>query len=395
MTRVLFVDDEPRVLDGLRLSLRAKRRVWDMVFFERSDAALEDITKTPLDVVVSDMRMPHMDGAELLARVAELRPEAARIILSGQMDELGAVRAASVAHRFLSKPCDAKVVEAVITQALDLHGWMRSDLLRSRIGGVESLPSLPQAYLALNQALSSAEVSTGAVARIIESDPGMAAKILQLVNSSFFGLSRTMVNITEAVGYLGMSTMKNLTLANSLFHELGTANVRAAEEERERSLLRARIARQLCTKSSTAEAASTAALLLHIGNLALQSRMPHEHEANVMDALARGVPVHEVERERLGVTHAEVGAYLLGLWGLPHEIVEAVAGHHVDWSEITKLDVRSAVCVADVLARQLLPPSDGRAVSEVPPDILERLGLGDIATRVTNEIRATAGRSQP
>jgi len=74
MTRVLFVDDEPRVLDGLRLSLRSKRKVWDMVFVEGGLAAVAEITANPVDVVVSDMRMPGMSGADLLGKVAEIRP---------------------------------------------------------------------------------------------------------------------------------------------------------------------------------------------------------------------------------------------------------------------------------------------------------------------------------
>src|SRR5690242_10432691 len=122
MTRILFVDDEPRVLEGLRLGLRGKRKVWDMVFHGSARAALADVEQNAVDVVDSDMRMRGMDGAELLARVAARRPGTVRIVLSGQMDEGAAVRAASVAHRFLSKPSDAKVVESVVTRALELHG---------------------------------------------------------------------------------------------------------------------------------------------------------------------------------------------------------------------------------------------------------------------------------
>jgi HD-like signal output (HDOD) protein len=340
------------------------------------------------------MRMPDMDGAELLARVAAKRPGAARIILSGQMDEGAAVRAASVAHRFLSKPSDAKVVEAVITQALELHGWLGSANLRSCIGGVESLPSLPRAYVELNEALANPDVSIGVVARIIESDPGMAAKVLQLVNSSFFGLPRKMASISQAASYLGMSTMKNLTLANSLFHELGAADVRAAERERERSLLRARIARRLFREATKGESASTAALLLHVGVLALQSKLAGEYAAQCSEAAKRGVPLHDVEREHLGVTHAEVGGYLLGLWGLPHEIVDAVCRHHAPLSAATTLDVEAGVRIADVLTARFLPAPDDGPVPELAPAELARLGAAEAVAQLEVEIPRTLGATR-
>ena len=386
MTRIVFVDDEPRILDGLRLGLRGKRRVWDMVFHECGRAALADVEKSPVDVVVSDMRMPRMDGAQLLAKVAVLRPQAARVILSGQMDESAAVRAASVAHRFLAKPCDAKALEGVISQTLELNGWLKSDDLKKRIGGVEALPCIPRIYSELNRALANPETSMSNVARIIEGDPGMAAKVLQLVNSSFFGLPRRMVSVAQAVSYLGTSTMKNLTLANSLFHDLGSTDVRAAEYERERSLLRARIARRFFTSAASADPASTAALLLHVGTLVLQSRMPREHAAACAEATAKGAALHEIERERLGVTHAEVGAYLLGMWGLPHEIVEAVATQHAPMADGMPLDVANAVRVADALTCKFLP-SPGDAAHELPPACLEQLGISGVVAEIEAELR--------
>jgi HD-like signal output (HDOD) protein len=389
MVRLLFVDDEQHVLDGLRLSLRSKRKIWDMVFTSSPSEALRDVETRAVHVVVSDMRMPDMNGAELLARVATLRPEAARVVLSGQMDETAAVRAASVAHRFLTKPCDAKTLEATIVQALELHNWLSSERLQRCIGTLETLPSLPQAYHALNHALGNPETSLGTVARIIESDPGMAAKVLQLVNSSFFGLPRSMVNVAQAVSYLGINTMKSLALADSLFHKFGQADLAAVEREQTRSLLRARIARPLFRTSRDAEAASTAALLLDIGMLALQSRLPAEHTENVTEAERRGLPLHEVERERLGVTHAEVGAYLLGLWGLPSEIINAVARHHAPWSEADTLDTVSAVRVADALVSELLPRRSAGESPGLPAGLLERLGITATIDRLRTEIRAS------
>jgi len=390
-TRVLFVDDEPRVLDGLRLSLRSKRKVWEMLFIEGGRAALEEIKARPVDVVVSDMRMPEMSGAELLAKVAQIRPEAARIVLSGQMDESAAVRAASVAHRFLTKPCDPATLVTTITQALELHAWLRSGRLRGLLGTVETLPTLPQVCRDLDRALTDSDVSIAAVAKIIEGDPGIAAKVLQLVNSSFFGLPRNMVNVAQAVSYLGINTMKSLALADSLFDKLGKSDLAGMKREQERSLMRARIARRLFTDVKKADSASTAALLVDIGTLALQSRLPAEYATNQLEAKQRAVPIVEVERERLGVTHADVGAYLLGLWGLPHEIIEAVARHHAGWEDVSALDTSSAVRIADALISDLTAKPGASEKSPVPRWLLERLGVAAAVDRLSAEIGASLG----
>jgi HD-like signal output (HDOD) protein len=259
------------------------------------------------------------------------------------------------------------------------------------LGTVETLPTLPQVCRDLDRALADSDVSIAAVAKIIEGDPGIAAKVLQLVNSSFFGLPRNMVNVAQAVSYLGINTMKSLALADSLFHKLGKSDLAGMKREQERSLMRARIARRLFTDVKKADSASTAALLVDIGTLALQSRLPAECATNQLEAKQRAVPLVEVERERLGVTHADVGAYLLGLWGLPHEIIEAVARHHAGWEDVSALDTSSAVRIADALVSELTATPDASEESLVPRSLLEQLGVAAVVDRLSEEIGAALG----
>jgi HD-like signal output (HDOD) protein len=185
--------------------------------------------------------------------------------------------------------------------------------------------------------------------------------------------------------------MKSLALADSLFHKLGKDDLAGVQREQERSLLRARIARRLITDAKKADAASTAALLLDIGTLALQSRLPAEHAANRLEATTRGVPIEQVEQENLGVTHAEVGAYLLGLWGLPHEIIAAVAQHHGSWEGLTALDTVSAVRIADALVWELLAQPDGPPGPGAPVKLLQQLGVAATIDRLRSELRASLG----
>lgn len=387
LKRILFVDDEPRVLDGLRRSLRGKRKQWDLVFADSGAAALEELGRASFDVVVSDMRMPGMDGADVLLRAASLQPEAARIVLSGQTEEAAATRAATIAHRFLTKPCEPEVLEATLTRTLELRALLGSEELRQLVGGMATLPSLPSACVALNRALAKENGSLSDVCAIIEQDVAMAVKVLQLVNSAFFGVSRRITSVEHAVSYLGMNTIKNLVLAHSLFAEFGGANLAGAERQQAQSLLASRIVRLLLTDRQRAQVAGTAALLHDAGSLALASRLPKEHKENVEIANTSHVPIHLVERERFGVTHAEVGAYLLGLWGLPHDVIEAVAAHHADWSQLHELDASAVVRVSIALAAELTGEDSRAKGAELPPpDVVERLGLEDKLARVRREL---------
>ena len=152
MKRVLFVDDEQQVLDGLRDLLRRQRKHWDMTFASDAQKAMQLMADKPYDVVVSDMRMPGTDGATLLAHVKQHHPEAARIILSGQADRESVLRALPAAHQFLSKPCDADALRTVIERACTLQQMLSDPAIRTLVGGLDHLPSAPQTYFDLTRA---------------------------------------------------------------------------------------------------------------------------------------------------------------------------------------------------------------------------------------------------
>jgi HD-like signal output (HDOD) protein/CheY-like chemotaxis protein len=382
--RLLFVDDEPRVLQGLRQSLHAKRKVWDMVFAEGSATAIEEVARGPFDAVISDMRMPGIDGAELLKRVRTMQPEALRIVLSGQMDESTAVRVAGTAHRFLAKPCDSDTLVAVLTRALELRAQLHSPSMHACLGGMSGLPSLPESCAALNRALEDEDVAISDVAHIVEKDIGMSAKVLQLVNSAFFGLSRPIANIEGAVRNLGLSTMRSLVMAQALFQSLAGSDAALLRAEQARSLLAAQFARRFVLDRRQSDIAVTAALLHNVGRLALITKLPAEHRANREYARLHGSSAEVAERARLGVTHAEIGAYLLGLWGLPPEVIEAVGSHHSPLEMQRTLDPSAVVHLAEVLTAQALGLTeyDATLLSE---EVLERLGVSKTVAAIRAE----------
>lgn len=381
MIRILFVDDEPKILDGLRRMLRHQRRRWEMVFAPGGEEALAELERGQFDVIVTDMRMPKVDGAALLKHAQDRYPNTVRIVLSGHMELEATLRAVPVAHQFLTKPCDPEVLEEVVERACNLRVLLDNEAVRQMVGGMESLPSLPRLYSALTKALADPEVPLSEVARIVEQDVAMCAKVLQLVNSAFFGLPRRISNIQTAVGYLGTTTLKNLVLSAEVFHAFEDAERAGGfsiESLQSHALLTASIARHLSPEKRMAEDAFTAALLHDIGKLVLAARLP-EHLSRVLAAVgASGHPFHLAEEELGGVTHAEIGAYLLGLWGLPYPIVEAVAHHHAPGRvNQRRFDVLAAVHIANALAheQESTPPGAVQPTREIDPCYLEALGV--------------------
>lgn len=377
MKRILFVDDEPNILQSLRDLLRAQRREWEMHFVGSGEEALQLLEAQPFDVVVSDMRMPRMDGATLLRHVKERYPRVVRIVLSGHTEMEAALRTVPIAHQFLGKPCEADRLRSVIQRACDLQALLHNEALQRRMGGISALPSAPRIYVALTKALLDPEVSIRDVAQLIEKDMAMSAKVLQVVNSAFFGLPRRLSSVLEAVSYLGISLIKNLVLTVEAFRELRGGEAAAGfdvDRVQHQCFVTGRIAQRLLPDRRDAQDAFVAGTLHELGTLILATREAAAFAEVDARARAAGVPRHVVEREHGGVSHAEVGAYLIGLWGLPYGIVEAVAHHHDPLHLApTRFGVVEAVHCASALAAEAM---ELPGIHEPPdPALLDRLNL--------------------
>jgi YesN/AraC family two-component response regulator len=186
--RLLFVDDDRMVLAGLRRALHEMRDVWEIDFAANGQEALEAIAASHFDAVITDMRMPGMDGAELLERIKEYHPEIIRIVLSGQSEKDAMLRSIAPAHQYLAKPCDLRELKLRLTQAFASRDLVRNRLIAAAVARLRSIPSLPTIYNELTAALRSDYTSMAQIEDIVARDVGMAAKILQLANSAFIGV---------------------------------------------------------------------------------------------------------------------------------------------------------------------------------------------------------------
>lgn len=364
--------------------LAPHREQWETSFAPDADAALLLLSATPFDIVVSDLRMPRTDGATLLKTVRERWPGVVRIILSGQADMEDALRAVPVAHQCLLKPCDPNTLRTAIERATSLSELLNNKLLAGIVGSVQDLPVMPRAYLELRDTLSNPNFSLKKIVHIVEQDVGISAKILQLVNSAFFGLPRELSSVHMAVCYIGAEMLQNLVLSAEVFHVFEKGNDIQGfsfEELHMHSQLTAKIAARLLPPSPTRDAAIVAGLLHDIGKLVLATRSPQHFVRAIQESRVEKIPLYLAEQQLMGVSHAEVGAYLLGLWGLPSPVVEAVANHHLPGRiPNNSLDAVGGVHVANVMANAhpVYPPAvEPLPRQELDAEFVNGLGLAD------------------
>ena len=334
LKRVLFVDDERKVLDALQRMLYPLRKEWNMEFVSSGEQALERLSQSPFEVLVTDIRMPVMSGIELLTEVADKYPNIIRLVLSGTVDQELTLRSAVLAHQYLIKPCDAETLRSKVDHALTFRVVLEDPGLKELIARLRTLPSMPAMYVKLIEALQSPDVSVREIGAIVEQDIGMTAKVLQLVNSSLLGIRRQISKPAEAIVYLGVDTVRALALSASVFSQFKVGNLPgfSIESLQDHSLKVGAVARQIARSldwpRAVADDSYIGGLLHDSGKLVLAHNCPDQYKQALLKAQTDSIPIREAERAVFGTTHAEVGGYLLWLWGFPDPITEVAAMHH-------------------------------------------------------------------
>jgi HD-like signal output (HDOD) protein/CheY-like chemotaxis protein len=329
-TRVLFVDDEENVLNGLRRMLHGMRGAWEMVFCDNAVSALDLMAKTSFDVVVSDMRMPGMDGADFLAEVQRRHPATIRLILSGYADDQSIFRTIGPAHAYLAKPCEQQTLIEAISRPLGLRKVLSAEGPRRLIAGLTNLPSVPELFLELERELRSPRASAASVAAIVGRDVAMTAEVLKLTNSAYFSVGAKITSVLQAVRTLGFETIQTLALRVGIFRQFSgsssTAPLIAALNDYSVAIggLSEAIARAENCPPAVSKAAHCAGMLSCVGSLVMLDCWPAKYR-QALAMVSPTLPLCRAEEGKMGASHATVGAYLLGVWGFSPAIVEAVA----------------------------------------------------------------------
>ncbi len=350
---ILFVDDEPNVLASIKRTLRSKRDEWKMSFAESGVEALAMFDDIEFDVIISDIRMPGMDGTELLNKVRDRHPGVVRIALSGQVDINDVMLSIQTAHQYISKPCEAEDLIKRVEGAVKSREILTDPKMQQLAAEINTLPVIPKIFHSIEDELRLKEPSIEKIALLITEDVGLVAKILKLVNSPYFGLPSDVNSIFQAIKMLGLETIEALILSTHLFsmydeHKLSSFSFNMLWEHSSRVSNIARLIAQCEELDKKVLIQARMAGLLHdIGKLVLVSSFPGRYQMVLDKIAAENLTIHDSEMEIFGTTHAHMGAYLMGLWGIPGEVVHGIGYHHCH--EKFDLSIPMLVSVANAI----------------------------------------------
>ncbi len=362
--RILFVGEDLALWEQLQNPFPDAESTWDVAFAKTGLQALASLSQSPCDAVVADMQIPGINGAQLLDEVMQRSPGTLRFIRAGLGDQQAAMKCVGTAHQYLVKPSDAHTIRCALERAFSLESWLPNVTVQKLITQMKKLPSPPNLYFKIVAELQSPDSSIDTIGSLVKQDPMLSAKLLQVVNSAVFGLQLQVGNATEAVLYLGMETTKALVLLAHTFSYFD--KVRAADFSVEKLWKHAvatgkfaeQIARAEGSDTEMVGEAFTAGMLHDIGKLLLAANLPEVFKEALGKARQDQIPLCEAESVVFGTTHGELGACLLGIWGLPMPIVEAVALHHYPIRFLSKqFCPLTAVHVANAIEHEV--PQDG------------------------------------
>ena len=380
---ILFVDDDQNALDGFRTMMHVKRKEWGCKFALNAEEGLKLVTNETFDVVISDMRMPGMDGNDFLKEVAKLQPGAIRMIFSGYSEMEALFKSAKYAHQFLSKPSSAEKVISTIQRALELDYILTNSKIRDVVTQLESLPAIQDLYIRISRELECAEPNLKHVAKLVEGDLGISTTLLKVVNSSFFGFYERIISPGHAAVLLGVEALKGLILGVQLLDKIDLSNIPnysinklwghclqtgyfakviAASEGQEREFV---------------ESCFVCGILHDVGKLVLVTQMADAYRPLLESAREKGGPIIDFEMREMEVSHVEIGAYLLGLWGFQADVVGGVYGHHHPDRCGKGLTPALVVHVANSLQHELSILNSEYKFSKLNMPWIESQGLGD------------------
>jgi len=382
--KILFVDDETTLLQSLRRAVRSMRKEWDCEFASSGKEALRTLSDKPFDIVVSDMRMPEMNGAQLLRKVKKQNPNTMRFVLSGQTEDKAFMQSVGAMHQFLSKPCDFNFLKEAINRGLSLRYSLHDDEIKKLLLKIDSLPSMPELYCELMEELQSDNSTLENVGNIISKDIGMTVKILQVANSAFFGASNRVSSPVHAVQVLGLDLIQSLVLSCQIFSKSNLSKKKEllAEKIWKHSVnvagLSTALAKVEKVKRDIENYSFTAGLLHEVGKIVILDNLPEIYQEYLLKLEADNRSELEIEKEVFGSSCAQIGAYLIGLWGLPDPIVEAIIYHETPSKCISKTpSALTFVHVANVLVQGAAEGPMQEVPDRLDQKYLEEIGMLD------------------
>jgi HD-like signal output (HDOD) protein/ActR/RegA family two-component response regulator len=350
--RILLVDGDGALLQERRRVFWKAHRIWEVLLAQTGLEAIQLLDRDPVDIVVTDMQLPDMEGAELLHRVRESQPGAVRIALADHAMAEWAEKAEGDLHRLFIKPVDAEFLIGAI-ESLDIEDDERNvRAVRAFVGGLGRIPSLPSLYSELVALLQREDAGMNEVARLIRKDLGVASQVLKLANSVHCASGRPVAEIGQAMAMLGTDSLRSLVLFRGLISSFDTPRPQGLDLEKLwfHSFEVASGVRKLVVAEGEARLADLAfsvGLLHDIGLVVLATDPAGRYKAVLEQAQTSRIPLAVLEHDTYGVDHTQIGAHLLSLWGLPPTFCRPVREHHAPPATAEGFPLSAALHLAD------------------------------------------------
>jgi HD-like signal output (HDOD) protein/CheY-like chemotaxis protein len=381
---ILFVESDPAARESLTACLAALGPAFSGRVLASGADGLEELARGKFDAVAPTFQLSDMTGMEFLKRASELSPEVVGLLQIPNDERPALLKHASLPPQFLPHPPNVKELQEGLVRAFQLMRWMEGKSIRTLLGRMENLPAVPSLYARVMRELRSEDPSIETVGKLIAQDPALTAKMLQMVNSPVFALGRPICEAVDAVTFLGAERTKALILmaSLSLHGSLTPCEGFSQESFWQHSLTVATMGRLLALKelknAGLADACFTAGLLHDIGKLLFASNLPREYSAVVERSALEGLSLHQAEIEEFGVSHGQLAASLLGMWGLPIPVLEAIAWHeHPIVGDVPGFSAVTVVHAANVLEHEKRGGEETSRTPHFEVEYLEALGLKD------------------
>ncbi|ACS80920.1 response regulator [Maridesulfovibrio salexigens] len=346
---ILFIDNDKDQLRKLDKQLSALKKRWQVDYASNKDETMAQLRTRPYDIIAMELHVDGFEGEELLDEIKYRQPGSIRFIISESVDSENYIRFVKYAHQFITKPYLQSELIGKIKKSLRLKHVFLNERASKGIASIEELPSMPELFLKLERELNKEDVIISNIGKMIAEDMSMTAGLLKLVNSPFFGLYSKVTKPEQAVTLLGLDNLKGLVLGIHLFNSTKGAKIDFSIEELGKhcqytALMARAIIKAEGGSNEQAEHTFLAGFLHDIGKLVLATSYPDEYRTILSIVRETNTPVPEAEKDILGFTHAEVGAYLLAIWGFDEDVVEAIYCHHSP-QRLGSVDLSPAVAI--------------------------------------------------
>jgi HD-like signal output (HDOD) protein len=368
--RICLVDKDPALRRELEASIGGLAGL-RLTVFESGNPALAHLSAHGSDVVLAGQPGDEVTVASLLRRVQERQPDIVRVVISDAAhDPMDVLRRFPYAHQYLKRPLELRGLAQRLRECVGLRQILAQRTLRSLVSSSNALPAAPELYSQLIERLSDPTCSMRKVAEVIERDAGMSARLIQLVSSGFFGLSTPMTSIGACVAYLGLNPIRSLVLSAEIarMYPLRVAGV-STEKLQARALSAARLARRLCDGTPDEFPAFLSGLFHVVGQLVLASRAPAKFGDALRLQQERKLSLCEALSQVFGATDGEVAGFLLGLWGQPLGVVQAIVGQDAP----ERIDTQSSGLATMMYVSKRLSLNPDAPLSDAPTRELDTL----------------------